>query len=622
MQGQTRIQAPWRFFIRVLTPSLLTLVLVAALAISAVNVLGGVRAYVAGESMWSKARSEAVFHVLRYAQSHEAADLVAYREALKVPEGDRLAREAMNHDPMDRPRISAYLQAGGNHADDVDNMIMLFQRLADRWVFKEALQAWIEGDALILQLDGQAHALEEAVRAQAPLQQIQVNTSQIVTINDKLKQHEFHFGQSLGRAARMTENALIGTIIGSALLLSLINILLTRRMLNEQVAHQATLAGVNRRWELASTAAGLGLYELNTATDEVQLDAKAAKLHGLGDQPITVPRQTLRRLILTEDQPQVRQQVDKAGQTSQVLKLIYRIRCPDASIHTLEATGRMEGPALDAPARLIGVVRDITEELAQAEAAMERDAAERVSQAQRDFLSRLSHELRTPLNAILGFAQLMLSQRTPPLPASSVRQTQLILTAGEHLLALVEDVFDLSKVESGQIPMTLQSVDLVATLRACLSLVDGARARLDVHIVDELPQRPLMVQADPQRLLQIFMNLLSNACKYNQQGGEVRLRARQEGQRVLADVLDSGVGLTPQEIDQLFQPFKRIDVSTHVEGTGLGLYIVKQLAEHMNGHVSVQSHKGRGSRFTLDLPTATDEHAVDASLASTNAPGQ
>jgi signal transduction histidine kinase len=609
MQGQTRSQVPWRFFVRVLTPSLITLVLVTSLAISAVNVLAGVRAYVAGESIWSKARSEAVFHLLRYAQTQDTADLAAYRVALKIPEGDRLAREAMDERPVDRARIGAYLQIGGNHPDDVDNMITLFQRLAERWVFKEALQAWIDGDAQILELDAQAHMLERAVQAHEPSWQVQLISDHILSINEDLKQHEFHFGQSLGRAARLTEKALIGTIVGSALILSLVNILLTRRMLNVQVAHQAAVAAVNRRWELASTAAGLGLYELNTATDEIHLDAKAARLHGLGELPTTMPRHALRQLVLPDDRPQASHQINQAGQTSEVLKLIYRVRWTDSSTHTLEATGRMETRDSSAPARLVGVVRDITEEVAQAEAAMKRDAAERVSQAQREFLSRLSHELRTPLNAILGFAQLMLSQR-PPLPAAASRQAQLILKAGEHLLALVEDVFDLSKVESGQIPMTLQSVDLVDTLRACLSLVDGARARLDVHIVDRLPATPLMVRADPQRLLQIFMNLLSNACKYNQQGGQVHLEARQEGGRIIVDISDSGVGLSANEIEQLFQPFKRISSGTQVEGTGLGLYIVKQLAERMDGSVHVTSVKGSGSRFTLDLPAAVEQPAA------------
>ncbi|HET6789433.1 MAG TPA: HAMP domain-containing sensor histidine kinase, partial [Aquabacterium sp.] len=252
----------------------------------------------------------------------------------------------------------------------------------------------------------------------------------------------------------------------------------------------------------------------------------------------------------------------------------------------------------------VGVVRDVTEERAQVEMAMKRDAAERVARAQREFLSRLSHELRTPLNAILGFAQLMLIDTSRALPPTQTRQAQLILTAGRQLLSLIEDVLDLSKVESGDIPMCIQTVEVSQSLRACLPLIDTVREGMNITLVDHLPADALMAQADPQRLQQIFMNLLTNACKYNRPDGRVTLDGRLEDQQVIIEITDTGLGLSPDELGQLFQPFKRITPRPEVEGTGLGLYIVRQLVERMGGQVSVHSRKGEGSCFTVRLPAA------------------
>jgi signal transduction histidine kinase len=603
MEGHPR-QAPWRFHFSVLAPSLAMVALVTVLAINVVNVLGAVRAYVGGESLWSKARSEAVQHLLRYGKTRDPDELVSFHEALKIPEGDRLAREAMSQPVLDHARARAQLIAGGNHPDDVDNMIVLFRRFGDQWVFKESLVAWVRGDELITQLKTQAAHLQTLIATNGPSSQINEATATIQDLNSQLKTAELQFSASLGQASRVTELLLIVSVLVIALTVSTVSIVMTRRTLASQAAHQADLSAINKRWELASASAGLGVYELESANGLVQLDAKAASLHGLDSRPTVIPRDMLNAMILPEDVAPARHEVDAALSTGAVFSMMYRIQLKGQGIRTLAATGRLVRRDGESSTRMVGVVRDVTDEQAQAEMAVRRDAAERVTKAQREFLSRLSHELRTPLNAILGFAQLMLLDGSRPLQPTHSRQTELILTAGKQLLALIEDVMDLSKVESGDIPMSLQPVDIVQSVRACMALIDGARDRLNITVTDQLPDRPMRVQADPQRLQQVVMNLLSNACKYNRQDGQIIVAARQEGAHVLIDISDTGIGLSEDEAAQLFQPFKRITPKPQIEGTGLGLYIVRQLVERMNGQVNVSSEKGVGSRFTITLPIA------------------
>lgn len=596
--------ASWRIYLGLLGSPLVVVLLVAILAIGAVNVLGAVRAYVAGESMWSKARAEAVEHVLRYAKSHDDADIVLFHTALQTNESDRLAREAMDSGDPHTERIKQWLIQGQNHPSDVGNMIHLFHWFGDQWVLRDAKQTWEQADGLIAELNQQAALLQQTIHSHAPPEQIAPIVANITELNDKLNDAGIRFSRVLGQAARVTEVLLIGGIASIALILSIISFIQVHKVLLKQARHQDSLNQVHRRWELASKAAGFGLYEMDKATGAISLDDKAAALHGLGQEPVIMARTELRKLIVSEG---TQSETDQALQTGQDYKIVYRVRHPNGRIHALEATGRLVQAEEGHAARLMGVLRDVTEELSQAEMATKRDAAERVAQSQREFLSRLSHELRTPLNAILGFAQLMQMDAVHATPTQN-RQADMILEAGKQLLALVEDVLDLSKVESGHIHMALQPVDAVQAIKNCTVLIDRHLQQHQLTLVEQLPAPPLWVQADPQRLHQVLINLLTNACKYNRPGGQVTVRTRkteQEPPRVVIDIADTGVGLSPTDQTELFQPFKRVNPSAQIEGTGLGLYIVKQLVERMDGEVHVNSEPGKGSLFTITLPLAT-----------------
>jgi PAS domain S-box-containing protein len=236
-----------------------------------------------------------------------------------------------------------------------------------------------------------------------------------------------------------------------------------------------------------------------------------------------------------------------------------------------------------------------------AELASARDAAEAANRAKTEFLSRMSHELRTPLNAILGFAQ-VLRLRLKPAPAGVDEQLGYIEAGGWHLLELINDVLDLSRIEAGAMVVSLDSVQVAPLLDECARMVESA-ARAAGVALDVVPAAPgLHVRGDRTRLRQVLVNLLSNACKYNRPGGRVRLEASVDADRVVLSVADTGVGLSAAQLSRMYEPFNRLGAEARgVEGTGIGLVISRRLVELMGGRLHVHSTQGLGTTFTVQL---------------------
>jgi len=267
------------------------------------------------------------------------------------------------------------------------------------------------------------------------------------------------------------------------------------------------------------------------------------------------------------------------------------------------------------------LTQDLTERRrAEGELHEARETAERASLAKSNFLSSMSHELRTPLNAILGFAQLMDTGTPPPLPAQKASLAH-ILKAGWHLLALVNEILDLAKVESGQVSMSREPVSLTEVLAECRDMV-GPQAAGRGHALDfPAGALPLFVLADRTRLKQVLLNLLSNAIKYNAPQGAVTVRCCESRPgHVRVEVRDQGPGLRPEQVAQLFQPFNRLEEEAGLkEGTGIGLVVAKRLVELMEGSIGVESAVGQGSTFWFEL-LAAGEPRLPEPGAGTPAP--
>jgi PAS domain S-box-containing protein len=257
------------------------------------------------------------------------------------------------------------------------------------------------------------------------------------------------------------------------------------------------------------------------------------------------------------------------------------------------------------PRRIVGVAEDISEQLRLAESERARESAEAANRAKSDFLSRMSHELRTPLNAMLGFAQLLEMDARQPLTAAQRPWVTQIQQAGWHLLDMINDVLDLSRIEAGTLRLQPQPIDVGEQLDACVVLVEQKAARRGVSIHQSLDADGARMMGDATRVKQILTNLLSNAVKYNVDGGQVHITVRRVGDTVEVAVRDTGLGMSPAQIEQLFQPFNRLGRErTGTEGTGIGLVISRRLAELMGGSLMVQSSAGQGSVFQLRLPRA------------------
>jgi signal transduction histidine kinase len=219
-------------------------------------------------------------------------------------------------------------------------------------------------------------------------------------------------------------------------------------------------------------------------------------------------------------------------------------------------------------------------------------------------LSRVSHEFRTPLNAILGFGELLALDQLSESQRHSVEQ---ILAGGRHLLALVEDLLDLSRVAAGNLDLEPAPVDLEAEIAQAVALTGALATEKSLTLDVELADGPLYAHADRRRLKQVLLNLISNAIKFNRPGGSITLGLKTDGKgTVRIDVRDTGAGMTRAQLQRLFVPFERLNASAHgIEGNGLGLALSKALAEAMGGTIAVASTPGAGSVFTVRLPAAT-----------------
>ena len=286
----------------------------------------------------------------------------------------------------------------------------------------------------------------------------------------------------------------------------------------------------------------------------------------------------------------------------------YRIRHRDGHwVHVREISVDIKDEAGNY-IESMGTLQDVSE-LKEAQI-----KAERANQAKNEFLSRMSHELRTPLNAVLGFSQLIESDQS--LNEEQRSKGSVIFKAGRHLLNLINDVLDLSRLEAGNIEISSQRVALQEIVRESISLVSEMAQERDLIIDCNLESfRGLMVEADATRLKQVFLNLLSNAVKYNREGGRIGIDNVLDNRGLVSiNITDTGPGIAADKIDELFEPFNRLGAERgETEGTGIGLVITRQLVELMRGEFRFDSTPGEGSTFTVQLrQTAADFSEMDS----------
>ena len=372
---------------------------------------------------------------------------------------------------------------------------------------------------------------------------------------------------------------------------------LTERRRADMALRQAA-----ERAALAARGAGLGTWELDQRTGRSIWDEQMWRLRGREPRAESPTQQEWMCFVHPDDVQATEQRIDQIAASEQTANHEFRVVWPDGSVRWIASRSAPVRDEHGCVQRRIGVNWDITDARNAEVARRERELALRESQAKSRFLARMSHELRTPLNAVLGFSQLLIADEADP-GGERARRLAHIRSAGEHLLALIDDVLDLASLESGEVRIALAPVALQPLVETTLPLLEPlCRERgVTVHTGD-LSTLPL---ADPVRLRQVLLNLLSNAVKYNRPGGRVSVEGLRRGGGVVIRVADTGRGMNDGQLRRLFEPFNRLGLETEgIAGTGIGLAIVKSLVERMGGSVHVDSTPGAGTLFEVRLADA------------------
>lgn len=278
--------------------------------------------------------------------------------------------------------------------------------------------------------------------------------------------------------------------------------------------------------------------------------------------------------------------------------------------------------------RITAIIRDVTERrlneerLRQVQEAYTRELElrtremERANRLKSEFLASMSHELRTPLHTIIGFSELLAEQLHGPLNEKQLRFVNHIYRDSLHLLDLINDILDLSKIEAGRLELRPEVFDFTEVVKESLSTVQAQAVAKSISIETSV-NVPQAIEADRVRLRQILVNLLSNAVKFTPNGGRVRIEAALDGAFVITSVTDTGVGIPKEEHKAVFDKFHQVGHTTKGvrEGTGLGLSITRSLVEQHGGSIWLESEPGRGSRFTFTLPLRQTERDFDETSA-------
>ncbi|HEX2076699.1 MAG TPA: PAS domain-containing protein [Longimicrobium sp.] len=351
--------------------------------------------------------------------------------------------------------------------------------------------------------------------------------------------------------------------------------------------------------------ARIGSWEWDLATDTLWWSDELYVIYGVdrASGPLTFERFTA--LLHPEDRPMVQLAVQQALRDGQPFAFDHRVVRPDGSVVYLHGRGRVFMDAAGRPVRMVGSGQDISERKHAEEAVLRaKEEAEAANRAKSDFLAVMSHELRTPLNAIGGYAELIELGVRGPVTEAQRQDLHRIQQSQKHLLRLINEVLSYARMEAGAVSFDLAEVNVAERVGAAEAMMLPQASARGLTLERCACPPELMARVDPERLQQILLNLLSNAAKFTAPGGRIGMRVEATEERVAIHVWDTGVGIPPEKLTTVFEPFVQVGrgLNNPMEGVGLGLAISRDLARGMGGDLVAESRPGAGSTFILTIP--------------------
>jgi len=367
----------------------------------------------------------------------------------------------------------------------------------------------------------------------------------------------------------------------------------------------AALARSEQRLRTLLGSTPAGIVEMTPDQRIVQANPWFHQLVGLRE-PALVGRSLVELVHPEERDAEARALSTLAERPLEQFQRRFRLLREDGSAISVDAVTSPIRDARGQVVRMVAVIQDLSEMEKRARAEMAREKAEAASRAKTEFVARMSHELRTPLNALLGFAQLLANRPDDPLSDEQAEAVRIIEQSGWHLLDMINDLLELARIESGNVRVEIDRVDLDVIVAESLHLVGSLGTEQGIRVATHIDPSARHVRADPTRLRQVLVNLLSNAIKYNRPGGKVSIEseARADAGTVALRVRDTGMGLTADQLAHLFEPFNRLGRDDTIPGTGIGLAIARNLVELMDGTLEASGAPGEGCCFSVVLPLA------------------
>ncbi|WP_300296918.1 PAS domain S-box protein [Ferrovibrio sp.] len=376
-----------------------------------------------------------------------------------------------------------------------------------------------------------------------------------------------------------------------------------RKEFEERLLH------LTQRFRLALQASGIGIWEQDAGADTVACDDRTLEIWGFGPGEFDGRVSSLYARMHPGDAPRVRGLIAEAGPHHTALTFEHRIRLPSGDLRHVRVyriVAAQEGGRIT---RLVGTIQDVSEEVARARLLLAaKEAAETANAAKSRFLANMSHELRTPLNAIIGFSDLLASGIVRTDDSALVKSyAGDILSSGRHLLNIIDDLLDLSRIEAGKYTLDEEPLDMVEVANRTIAMLTDQASRDGLRIEADYAAGLPKVMADERAMHQIMLNLLSNAVKFTPRGGRITVRLDtmpEQGLRLR--VTDTGIGIAAVDIPKLMKPFSQLAnvYQRQYHGTGLGLAIVRMLVDMQGGRVDIDSAPQRGTTVSVWLPSS------------------